>query len=299
MHGLNVMLKLCGCICLWAIFTVQVSGSETQPERLWPQGAPGALGEDAQDIPVFTVYPPPAASANGAAVAVFPGGGYGALAKEHEGRDVAAWLNRHGIAALVLEYRLAPYRHPAMLQDAQRMMRTARARAAEWRIDPERIGVMGFSAGGHLASTALTHFDEGDPDADDPIERVSSRPDFGILVYPVITLTDERYVHRGSRRNLLGDDPAPELVEFLSSEKRVTPETPPVFLMHTTEDSGVPPENSILFYLALREAGIPAEMHIYEKGRHGLGLAPEILGLSSWPERCIDWLRVRGMIPVE
>jgi acetyl esterase/lipase len=196
----------------------------------------------------------------------------------------------------MLKYRISPrYKHPAPLQDAQRAIRTVRARAKEWNVDPDRIGILGFSAGGHLASTAATHFDKGNSDAQNPIERASCRPDFAVLVYPVISLTTE-YTHRGSKRNLLGKNPDPKLAELLSNEKQVTAETPPTFLMHTSGDKGVPAENSILFYLALRKAGVPAEMHIYEKGGHGFGLAPNDPVLSTWPDRCIAWMRVRGIL---
>jgi acetyl esterase/lipase len=211
---------------------------------------------------------------------------------DHEGVQVAQWLNSQGIYAFVLKYRLGPrYHHPAMLQDAQRAIRTVRSRAAQIGIGPRRIGIMGFSAGGHLASTAATHFDEGNAQAAEAVERASSRPDFAVLGYPVISLVE--FVHAGSRANLLGENPDPKLVEFLSSERQVTPQTPPVFLFHTNADTGVPPENSVLFYLALRKAGVPAEMHIYENGPHGVGLAWSDLILSSWPARLADWLRSR------
>jgi acetyl esterase/lipase len=210
---------------------------------------------------------------------------------------VAEWLNSIGVTAFVLKYRLAPrYQHPAPSQDASRAIRLVRARASEWGIDPARVGIIGFSAGGHLASTVGTHFDRGRPDAEDPIERVSSRPDFLILGYPVISFI-EPFTHVGSRTNLLGKTPDPELVKSLSTETQVTKETPPTFLMHTSGDTGVPPENSVAFYLALHKAGVPAEMHIYERGRHGLGLAPADPALSSWPQRCEAWLRVRGVLP--
>lgn len=215
---------------------------------------------------------------------------------DHEGRQIAEWLNARGIAAFVLKYRLGPrYHHPIELGDAKRALRTVRAQAAEFRVAPDRIGVWGFSAGGHLASTLGTHFDAGDPNAPEPIDRVSCRPDFMILAYPVISLEGE-YVHKGSRRNLLGDDPDPKLVELLSNEKQVTAQTPPTFLFHTDGDKTVPPENSVLFYLALRQAGVPAEMHIYERGNHGAGLARKDPILSSWPDRLADWLRNRGAI---
>lgn len=291
---MKLLLPVLFCIAL----SVMGIESHAEPRLLWPDGAPGAKGSAAEDIPEYTVHRAPEAQANGAAVVVCPGGGYGALAMGHEGADVAAWLNAHGIHAIILKYRLSPYRHPVMLNDAKRAVRTVRAHADTYGIDPERIGIMGFSAGGHLASSVLVHFDGGNADADDPIERVSSRPDFGILVYPVITFTEDAYIHRGSMRNLLGENPPAELVQKMSTEKQVKEDTPPVFLMHTSGDTGVPPENSVLFYLALREKGIPAELHIYEKGRHGFGLAPDDAILSSWPTRAIDWLRSRGIIPM-
>jgi acetyl esterase/lipase len=230
-------------------------------------------------------------------VIVCPGGGYGGLAMGHEGTDIADWLNSHGIAAFILKYRHrgTGYGHPAPLQDAQRAVRTVRARAEEFKLDPAHIGIMGFSAGGHLASTVGTHFDKGNEQADDPIERASCRPDFMILCYPVISLTTA-YTHQGSKNNLLGKDPDPKLVESLSNENQVTAETPPTFLFHTNEDTGVPPENSVLFYMALRRAKVPAELHIYEKGPHGVGLAAKIPGVNSWPDRCIDWLSGRGLL---
>jgi len=223
-------------------------------------------------------------------VVVCPGGGYGMLAMDHEGEQIARWLNSMGIAAFILKYRLGPrYHHPAPLLDAQRALRMVRYRAQQYGVAPDQIGVWGFSAGGHLASTLATHFDAGDPKASDPVERVSCRPDFAILAYPVISFTTE-YVHRGSRENLLGKNPDPKLVELLSNERQVTKDTPPTFLFHTDEDDGVPPENSVLFYLALRKAGVPAEMHIYQRGPHGVGLASTDQVLSSWPDRLADWL---------
>jgi acetyl esterase/lipase len=267
---------------------------ETRP--LWPKGAPGALGDAATDKPSIAIYPAPREKASGAAVVVVPGGGYGTLALDHEGKQIAEWLNAHGIAAFVLRYRLGPrYHHPVEIGDAQRAIRTVRALAAEFRIAPDRIGIWGFSAGGHLASTAGTHFDNGDANALDPIDRVSCRPDFIILCYPVVSLATE-YVHKGSRTNLLGADPDPKLMEYLSNEKQVTPQTPPTFLFHTDADRVVPPENAVLFYLALRKAGVPAELHIYEKGNHGVGLAQKDPVLATWPGRLADWLKARGAI---
>jgi acetyl esterase/lipase len=263
---------------------------------LWTDGAPGALGTGDLDVPRLTPHLPESRAASGAAVVICPGGGYVRLSVDHEGRQVAEHFNRLGLAAFVLQYRLGPrYRHPSMLLDAQRAIRTVRSRAAEYGIRSDRVGIMGFSAGGHLASTAGTHFDAGRPDAADPIERAGSRPDFLILGYPVVTFR-QAWVHRGSRDYLLGPVQHPDLLAELSNERQVTKETPPTFLFHTDADTGVPSENSVHFYLALRRAGVPAELHIYEKGRHGVGLAPGDPVLSTWPARLTDWLKVRGLL---
>ena len=262
------------------------------PIVLWSEGAPGALGKDPVDIPTLTPFLPLKEKATGAAIIICPGGGYGHLA-DHEGAPVAEWLNSIGITAFVLKYRLGPrYHHPAPLDDAARAIRTIRARAAEWKIDPARIGILGFSAGGHLASTIATHFDTGKPNASDPIERVSSRPSLAILVYPVITMGEK--THAGSMKNLLGDNPPPELIALLSNERHVTKETPPTFLVHTITDPGVPVDNTLLFVAALRKAGVPFELHLYERGPHGFGLGGNDPILSTWPARCADWLRVHG-----
>ncbi len=264
-------------------------------ELLWPAGAPGALGDEDRDKPSITPYVP-AAGKTGAAIVVCPGGGYGALAIDHEGHPVARWLNSIGVAAFVLKYRLGPrYRHPIEIGDVQRAIRLVRSRASGYGILADRIGVMGFSAGGHLASSAATLFEEGSPGAADPVDRVSSRPDFAVLGYPVISFTTE-FTHQGSKRNLLGESPDPELLKRLSTELQVTARTPPTFLFHTNEDRGVPPENSVLFYLALRKAGVPAELHVYEKGPHGVGLASNDATLGTWPYRLADWLRTRGLL---
>jgi acetyl esterase/lipase len=266
-------------------------------ETLWPDGAPGAKGAEAADRPTLTVFLPPAGKATGAAVVVCPGGGYGHLAADYEGEGPARWLAARGVAGCVLRYRIAPrYRHPAPLQDVQRALRTVRARAGEWGIDPKKVGVWGFSAGGHLASTAATHFDDGDPGAADAVDRQGCRPDFAILCYPVVTFLPP-FAHIGSRHNLLGKDADPKLVESLCNDRQVTARTPPTFLFHTSADTAVPPENSVLFYLALRKANVPAELHVYEKGRHGVGLAAKDPVLSSWPGRLEDWMKVRGLIP--
>jgi acetyl esterase/lipase len=290
-----------GLLCSGGASEEQVagqSGQDIKAHPLWSDAIPGAKGTTAADVPLIWVHLPPEDKATGAAVVICPGGGYGHLAMDHEGHAVAEWLNSFGVAGIVLQYRLAPkYHHPIPLTDAAGAMRLTRAEAKTWHIDPERVGILGFSAGGHLASTVGTHFDAGLKDAKDPIDRESSRPDFLILGYPVITLTGP-YAHAGSRRNLLGDAPDPQLVEDLSNEKQVTPRTPPTFLVHTTEDKGVPPENSILFYRALRQHKIPAEMHIYEKGAHGLGLGVgrTELPFKSWPQRCEAWLQGRGLL---
>ncbi len=275
---------------------VAAEGSKPEVVLLWPDGAPDAVGQEDKDKPTLTVFLPPAEKATGAAVVICPGGGYGFLAVDHEGKQIADWLNSIGVAGFMLQYRIAPrYHHPAPLQDAQRAIRTVRARAKEWHIDLQRIGIWGFSAGGHLASTAGTHFDSGKADSDDPIERAGSRPDFLILSYPVITM-ELPYTHMGSRNNLIGKNPDPELVANLSNYKQVTAKTPPTFLFHTNADDGVLPENSVFFYLALRQAKVPAELHIYEKGPHGVGLAPKDPVLSTWKDRLQAWLKSRGLL---
>ncbi len=267
------------------------------PLRLWAGDAPGARGTTPDDIPTLTPYLPPASQATGAAFVVCPGGGYGGLATDHEGRAYAEWLNQYGIAAFVLKYRLGAhgYRHPSMLYDAVRALRTVRARAAEWHVDPHKIGIMGSSAGGHLASTLLTHFDAGQPASADPIERQSSRPDLGVLCYAVITMGE--HTHLGSRLNLLGEHPSDALIAELSNEKHVTPQTPPCFLWHTDEDPAVPVENSLDFAAALRRNGVPFDLHIYQKGGHGLGLGDETAPFSHalpWTHDLLYWLTLQG-----
>jgi acetyl esterase/lipase len=291
-----VVMALLGAAALSLAAEVRgAEGARPAPQPLWSGDAPGALGKEPVDVPTLAVYPAPADKANGAAVVICPGGGYGVLA-DHEGHPVAVWLNGLGVTGAVLKYRLGPrYHHPAPLQDAARALRTLRARAGELKLDPHRIGILGFSAGGHLASTLSTHFDAGDANAADPVDRAGSRPDFSILVYPVISFTTE-YTHTGSRTNLLGNSPTPELMELLSNEKQVTAQTPPTFLVHTAEDKGVPAENSLLYALALRKAGVPVEMHLYEKGPHGFGMAAGDPVLGTWPDRCAAWMRGRGLL---
>jgi pectinesterase len=274
-----------------ALFT-NMNEAVQAPIVLWPDGAPGAAGNEAVDIPTLTPFLPLKEKATGAAIIVCPGGGYSHLA-DHEGAPVAQWLNSIGITAFVLKYRLgARYHHPAPLQDAARALRIVRSRAAEWKLDRERVGILGFSAGGHLAATLATHFDSGQANAPDPIERLSSRPALAILIYPVITMRDK--THAGSKKSLLGDNPPAELVTLLSNEEQVTKDTPPTFLVHTMTDTAVPVENSLMFVAALRKAGVPLEFHLYERGPHGFGLGRDDPILSTWPARCADWLRVHG-----
>ena len=280
----------------YAITAVDAAHGDREFHLLWPDGAPGALGSEAVDKPKITVYLAPADRATGAAVVICPGGGYRVVAADHEGKHIAEWLNSLGVSAFVLQYRLGErYRHPAPLQDAQRAIRTVRSRAKEWGIDPRRIGILGFSAGGHLASTAATHFDDGQADASDPIEREGSRPDFAILCYPVISLVDPP-AHSGSRRHLLGDPPDPALVQLLSNERQVTARTPPTFLWHTADDAAVPVENSLLFFQALRKAGVAGELHVFPHGKHGLGLAPGDPSVSQWPGLCAVWMEGLGLL---
>jgi acetyl esterase/lipase len=269
---------------------------------LWAKATPGALGTDpVKDIPTLTPFFPAADKATGASVVICPGGGYGGLAS-HEGRDYALWLNAHGIAGFVLKYRLgsAGYRHPAMMNDVNRAVRYVRANAGEWKLDAKRIGVMGSSAGGHLASTAVTHFDMGKADDADLIERASSRPDLGILCYPVISMG--AHTHNGSKNNLLGKEPSEELVKLLSNELQVTKSTPPCFVWHTWEDKGVKVENAMEFAAALQRNGVPFDLHVYQKGAHGIGLGvkgwdPEktpVSALHPWSLDLAVWLKVQG-----
>lgn len=270
--------------------------------RLWEGAAPGAVGDTDADKPTLTVFRAAGAGPR-AAVIVAPGGAYSHLAMTYEGRDVATWLNSVGLTAFVLKYRLTPYHYPIELEDAQRAIRLVRSRAAEFGVDPAKIGMMGFSAGGHLTATAGTHFDLGNPSAADPIDRASSRPDFLVLAYPVISFqpdvlgtTDVLRANGGSGRNLLGDNPDPKLLRDLSDELQVTPQTPPTFLYHTSPDATVPVASSVAFYLALRKAGVPAELHIFEKGHHGDGLNLGDPANGLWPSLLVNWLRGRGLL---
>jgi acetyl esterase/lipase len=273
-----------------SFFCMMAQAAETS-FPLWEKGASGALGTEDKDIPTLTVFKPAEGTATGAAMVICPGGGYGGLA-QHEGKDYAEWLAKHGVTGFVLKYRLGSggYKHPRMLEDAARAVRLVRARAGEWQIDVKRVGIMGSSAGGHLASTLLTHFDAGDANASDSIDRQSSRPDLGILCYAVISMGE--YTHGGSKKNLLGEHPSEDLVKLLSNELQVTTNTPPTFLWHTMEDTAVPAQNSMLYAMALQKNKVPYELHIYEKGRHGIGLANG----HPWTEQCLRWLKLHSFV---
>ena len=280
-------------LCVAGALTTQAVARPAAEFRLWEGPAPEARGQAQQDIPTLTPFFSDSTNATGCAVVVCPGGGYGGLAP-HEGKDYARWLNELGIHAFVLKYRLGSsgYRHPAMMLDVQRALRTVRANALNWGIEPSKIGVMGSSAGGHLASTACTHFDGGVRDAADPSDRASCRPDFGILCYPVITMGE--FTHAGSRENLLGKNPSPDLLLLLSNEKQVTKDTPPCFVWHTAEDAGVDVRNSLDFAAALRAHGVPFALHVYPHGAHGLGLGSNTWNPAArhpWTLACAQWLQ--------
>lgn len=264
--------------------------ARAQEESLWPN-------TEYADKAIITIMKASGENKTDSAVLICPGGGYAGVALKHEGTNIGKWFNDHGVTAIVLDYRVSKkgFSHPAPMDDVTRAMRIVRSRAEELGIDKDKIGVMGFSAGGHLASTLGTHFDEGNKDATDLVERESSRPNFMILCYPVIAF-GESFTHKGSQRNLLGKDASDELIKKFSNEKQVKPNTPPTFLFHCDNDKGVPPQNSIAFYLALKEKGIPAELHIYQNGGHGKGLAHKIPGTREWSNTLANWLRIRGII---
>lgn len=268
-------------------------------QRLWEAAAPGALGDADQDIPTITPYlvPDDQSAASKAGIIIFPGGGYGGLAG-HEGQDYAQWFNQQGISAFVVKYRLGThgYRHPVMLQDAARAVRYVRHHSTTFKVNPSHIGIIGSSAGGHLSSTLLTHFDNGSSESEDPIEKLSSRPDFGILCYPVITMGPE--THQGSKNNLLGKDPDPSLVWYLSNDRQVSPQTPPCFVWHTAEDKAVLVQNSIAFASALAAANVPFDLHIYQKGRHGIGLQSKFPfeNAHPWATDLRFWLKENGWL---
>ena len=301
------------CILILGLGLQLFACSQETTLPLWPEGKVPNQNKTAEkekrettDItrislvqtPDITVYLPSKKAATGQAVIICPGGGYGILAYDWEGTDPAKWLNSKGIAAIVLKYRLPNSKsnitpHLSPLADAKRALRMVRYNAPKWNIRKDAIGVMGFSAGGHLASTLGTHFDAGDPSSADSVERVSSRPDFMILVYPVISMS-KPVMHTGSRNNLIGDKPSEELARLYSNELQVTGETPPTILVHATDDKAVPVENSLLMYGALKEKNVPAEMHIYPKGGHGFGLGIGKGPVETWTDRCIEWLRNPG-----
>ena len=282
-----------------SIFPADSTAEELTGIPLWPKGAPYAHGDTETDQPFVDVYLPDEKLRNGAAVVICPGGGYGGLALDHEGNQIAQFFNSFGVTALVLHYRLGThdYHFPTQLADVQRAMRFARSKSGKYHIDPKRIGVMGFSAGGNLSSMAATKFDEKAYDASDAIDEVSARPDFAVLCYPVISMNSE-YTHKGSRKNLLGAEKANDskAAEHVSSDLNVTSQTPPTFLFHTNEDTAVPPENSIRFYLGLRKHKVPAELHLYQKGPHGVGLQTGDPILGTWGGHLKDWLRTNGFL---
>jgi acetyl esterase/lipase len=300
------MKKLLICLLLTSILAPLMAQNQILP--LW-QGDPPNYREtgevtiwDTADIvrvrnvqkPDIAVFLPSKKNTTGEAVVICPGGGYGILAYDWEGSDIARWLNSRGIAAFVLKYRLPGSKsnvvpHKSPLLDAQRAMRIVRSNAEAWNIDPGKIGIMGFSAGGHLASTLSTHYDAGDSSNPDPVEQVSCKPDFSVLVYPVISFTED-FQHSGSRINLLGEDADEELVKYYSNELQVTEDTPPAILIHSDDDKGVPVENSIAYYKALRANKVSSELHIYPYGGHGYSLAIGRGHLATWPDRVIEWI---------
>ncbi|MCF7688756.1 MAG: alpha/beta hydrolase [Cephaloticoccus sp.] len=274
---------------------------------LWPEGVPGAKPDLGPEIhedgrienisePTLTYFAPAVDKPNGTAVIISPGGGYVRLSTEREGVQYARWLGTLGITSFVLKNRMKEFGHPAPLQDVLRAVRMVRSRATEFGINPDRIGAMGSSAGGHLTASAGTLFDHPAGKSGDSMDAVNARPDFLILMYPVISM-DDPVAHAGSRKYLLGDHPSPELLNLMSLEKQVTAHTPPTLLIHTQEDASVPIENSIRFFQALTKAGVPAEFYAFEHGAHGMGMKAGLGTASDWPRRVEEWLRDRGLIP--
>jgi acetyl esterase/lipase len=291
------VLLLCVLVLTSAVAVNPRDAQKQQPLPLWSKDVPGALGNEEKDTPTITPYLPDSGKANGSAMVICPGGAYQHLA-QHEGEDYAIYLNSQGVTAFVLKYRLGSdgYRHPIMLQDAARAIRFVRCSAEKWKLDPKRIGIMGSSAGGHLASTLLTHFDAGNPNSDDPVERESSRPDLGVLCYPVISMGP--LGHSGSRRNLLGENPSSEDIKSLSNELQVTKDTPPCLIWHTWEDQSVSVQNSLEFAAALQRNAVPFDLHIYQKGRHGIGLADKypFSNVHPWARDLVYWLKAQGFV---
>jgi len=296
----------CVAMLACAVGGLHAQAPPQQAIPLWPEGVPGAVAGGGPEVvtdgrisnvhePSLTPYLVPGGARPATAVIVCPGGGYTRLAADHEGRAVAGWLNSIGVSAFVLKYRLKEYGHPAPLRDVLRAVRLLRSDAPRWGIAPDRIGVLGFSAGGHLAASAGTLFGDPDGRTGAPLDAISARPDFMVLVYPVIRLIAP-YANTGSGRSLLGANATPEMLEQYSLDTRVTPDTPPAFLVHGGTDTAVPPENSAVFYLALRKAGVPAELHLYREGAHGIGLRPGNGPMSDWPKRCAEWLAAKGLL---
>lgn len=285
---------------------------------LWPEGVPAAVRPDAPaargdlgpervdangavshvQVPTLTVVPPAVDRPNGTAVIVCPGGGYNYLSWAREGTQYAAWLSTLGVTTFILKSRLKEYGHPAPLQDVLRAIRLVRSRAAEFGVDPKRIGVLGSSAGGHLAASASTLWDHPDGRTGAALDGTSARPDFAVLVYPVITMADPA-AHAGSRRALLGDAPSAALQTQMSTELQVTAATPPTLLLHTQGDKTVPVQNSLMYFEALTRAGVPAELYVFEQGGHGIGMRDGLGNASAWPRRAEDWLRQRGLLTRE
>jgi acetyl esterase/lipase len=291
------MRKPCAVLVLTLVLLVSNAASANPPETilLWPGGAPGALGTTEADKPSLYVYRPTGTHSS-TAVVVVPGGSYESLMLDHEGAQAAHWLNDRGVTAFVLHYRIAPrYSYPAPIQDGQRAIRYVRSHAEEYEVRPDRVGIWGFSAGGHLAASVATHFSPGKAEAVDPVDRASDRPDFAVLAYGVLSMEPD-ITHPISRRNLLGPNPDLTLVEQFSNEKQVTRDTPPCFLFHTGNDSVVPVENTIRFYIALQRIGIPTELHIFEQGNHGAGLGQNNPQLRRWPDLLQGWMELHGWI---
>ena len=295
--ALTVLGLLCGLANCSAALAWQGAEEGRKPIelRLWQGDAPEQAGQEKNDIPTAIVYLPEKSEEPCGAIVIYPGGGYGGLAMGHEGHEIAQWANSIGMAGVIVNYRHRGkgYGHPCPMLDAQRAIRLTRHHANEWKVDPNRVGVMGFSAGGHLTTTVLTHFDAGQKSAEDPIDTQSCRPDFGVVCYAVVAF-DQPYTHRGSQRNLLGSEASKELVESLSNEKQVRKDTPPCFVWHTAEDKVVPAENGLVFYSALVQKGVPAELHVFPKGRHGIGLGAKVPGANQWPKLCRAWLERNG-----
>ncbi|MGH8019371.1 MAG: alpha/beta hydrolase [Opitutaceae bacterium] len=293
-------------LLLSLVTSVPLDATEPEVIALWPEGVPDLRSDAAPErvennrvsevhYPTLTVFRVADNTTPHTGVVVCPGGGYARLAIDHEGYAIARWLNERGVNAFVLRYRLREYGHPAPLRDVLRAIRTVRSRAADFGVDGDRIGVIGFSAGGHLASSAATLFDHPDGRTGAALDAMSARPDFAALVYPVITM-DKPFTHGGLRRNLLGEAPAQERIMLLSTDRQITPETPPIFLVHCADDKTVPLENSLLFLHALRKAGVPCEAHLHETGGHGFGMRESKNTVSDWPARLEAWLRFHGWL---